>query len=424
MAKVNFKLNTPQPGKKVSILVELYISRSIRPTLATGEHTYPENWNGSEVTPGKLLTKGDAANINRHLSKIKTDLLEIWRDNKSAGRDEIKAKAFKAINGDAPPVQKKTADLEQFIAEYIEKCRKFKLKKPSTINADSQTLDRLKEYCEIEGIELSFTAITMDFYHGFTTYLWDTLGHGDNTVGKHIKNLKTFMEESFDEDLHNNVTFKKKKFKKPGFKPDNVYLTSDEIVKIYGLAITGQIAIHRDLFVFNCWVGVRFGDLCKIRPEQIRQMSDGKYLQLITEKTGEDVTIPFHPLAEAIYSYYNNRLPAMSKEESVVYNRHLKTICDTAGIKSVSRHITSARGVLKTEYCPKFEMVSAHTARRSFATNCYKMGIDTMTIMAVTGHKTEKAFLRYICVTKEEHAKKMMEFFNKTPISNLMRVAN
>ena len=265
----------------------------------------------------------------------------------------------------------------------------------------------------------------MEFYYGFTSYLWDVLNHGDNTVGKHIKNLKTFMEESFEEDLHANITFKKKKFKKPGFNADNVYLTAEEIVRIYALDLSDnkQMAIHRDLFVFNCWVGVRFGDLCRIRPEQVRQMSDGKYLQLITEKTGEDVTIPFHPLAEAIYSYYNQKLPALSKDESVVYNRHLKTICEKAKINTVSRHINSVRGKAEVNFYPKFELVSAHTARRSFATNCYKIGIETMTIMAVTGHKTEKAFLRYICITKEEHAKKMMAHFNKTPISGLMRIA-
>jgi hypothetical protein len=71
MAKITFKLNKPEPGKRTSILVELYISRQIRPTFATGEHVYPENWDGkSRVTSSKTLSKGDAANINRHLSEI------------------------------------------------------------------------------------------------------------------------------------------------------------------------------------------------------------------------------------------------------------------------------------------------------------------------------------------------------------------
>jgi len=51
-------------------------------------------------------------------------------------------------------------------------------------------------------------------------------------------------------------------------------------------------------------------------------------------------------------------------------------------------------------------MISSQTARRSFATNEYLNGTPSITIMAVTGHKTEKAFLKYIKVTPKEHAEK------------------
>jgi integrase len=430
--RVTFRLNHPKDSfgnlksEMCPILVEFYY-KNIRTEPSTRLKAYPANFSNGRVTSKEKDFKA----INTELSRIETDILEAYKNNRHLSVPEIKA-AIKAIvqpeeiTHPEQPVEKKTASLEQFIIEYIARCEKFKLRKAGTITGYTQTLNCLTGYATKESIELTFEAITLDFYYGFTAYLWDILGHTDNTVGKHVKNLKAFMEESFEDDLHTNVAFKKKKFRKPGHKADNVYVTSDEIVRIYGLDLSDnkQLAIHRDLFVFNCWVGVRFGDLCKIRPEQIRQMSDGKYLQLITEKTGEDVTIPFHPLAEAIYSYYNNQLPKLRKDESVVYNRHLKTICELAKINTVSRHTVSIRGEIKTEFFPKFELVSAHTSRRSFATNCYKMGVPPMDIMAVTGHKTEKAFLRYICVTKEEHAKRMMVHFNKTPITNLMRIAN
>ena len=60
---------------------------------------------------------------------------------------------------------------------------------------------------------------------------------------------------------------------------------------------------------------------------------------------------------------------------------------------------------------PKWEMIGTHTARRSFATNAYKAGIPSITIMAITGHRTETAFLKYIKVTLEEHAEKMQEIW-------------
>jgi integrase len=58
-------------------------------------------------------------------------------------------------------------------------------------------------------------------------------------------------------------------------------------------------------------------------------------------------------------------------------------------------------------------LVSSHTARRSFATNMYKSGFTSISIMTITGHKTEKAFLTYIRVTQEEHAKKLREHWQQ-----------
>ena len=67
----------------------------------------------------------------------------------------------------------------------------------------------------------------------------------------------------------------------------------------------------------------------------------------------------------------------------------------------------------KTEKFEKWQLVSSHTGRRSFASNAYSMGIPAVTIMAITGHKTEAAFLKYIKITKEQHAKKMAEAWRK-----------
>lgn len=61
----------------------------------------------------------------------------------------------------------------------------------------------------------------------------------------------------------------------------------------------------------------------------------------------------------------------------------------------------------------KWEMVSSHTARGSFATNEYLKGTPSLTMMAVTGHKIEKAFLKYIKVTPKEHAERMKLLWKK-----------
>jgi site-specific recombinase XerD len=426
-ATVKFKLNHPERKPKdtpVSINL-LYYYEGDKIELSTGEKVPSSKWTGSRVRGAYK----DYDKINRHLIRIEEELSDLWRNHKGVRGPELKQLVRKIVQGEPHPIQevKKNNPFSEYVRKIIQLCNEGKIiRSKATIGQYIRALEVIEEFATKKGIELSFEAITLDFYYDLIAYLWDTLHYNDNTAGKIIKNIKNFMQMAFDDDLHTNIAFKKKKFRKPSFETDEIYLTSDEINRIYGLNLNDkpQLALHRDLFVFNCWVGIRFGDLCQLRHEQIIQTQEGKYLKIRTEKTGEDVVIPFHPLCEAIYSYYNGQLPIISKSENVVFNRHLKTIAELAKLTNKVTSKNIIRGKATITYHEKWEMVSAHTARRSFATNCYLMGVPTITIMAITGHKTEKAFLKYIRVTKQEHAKIMMDHFNKTPIMGMLRKAN
>ena len=84
------------------------------------------------------------------------------------------------------------------------------------------------------------------------------------------------------------------------------------------------------------------------------------------------------------------------------FNEYLKEVAKKAELKE-KVHISITRGGItaSTAY-KKYKLVTTHTGRRSFATNNYNMGVPSLTIMAITGHKTEAAFLKYIKVTPKE----------------------
>ncbi len=99
-----------------------------------------------------------------------------------------------------------------------------------------------------------------------------------------------------------------------------------------------------------------------------------------------------------------NSLP--TKISNVKMNQYLKELSEY--IESL--HVESSSSITKGDKKPfitkpKFELVTTHTARRSFATNLYLDGIPSFNIMRITGHRTEKAFLRYIKITPNESAK-------------------
>jgi integrase len=95
-------------------------------------------------------------------------------------------------------------------------------------------------------------------------------------------------------------------------------------------------------------------------------------------------------------------------------NKYLKEIGEDAKIKGKIQVTITKGGEVKKDTYNKFKLISTHTARRSFASNCYLAGIPAITIMKITGHKTESSFLRYIRISQEENANKLLDhpFFN------------
>jgi len=123
---------------------------------------------------------------------------------------------------------------------------------------------------------------------------------------------------------------------------------------------------------------------------------------LKTQKTKHTVTIPIHPTVRAILEKYNYELPpAISNQK---FNKYIREVAEAAKINEpFTKHITKGGKSLSIPM-KKYEAVSSHVARRSFATNAYKRKIEPLLIMAITGHKTETEFLKYIKVTDEEKA--------------------
>ena len=89
------------------------------------------------------------------------------------------------------------------------------------------------------------------------------------------------------------------------------------------------------------------------------------------------------------------------------YFKVRKEVGRLAGINDNEVITKTIGGKLTSESLPKNELISSHTGRRSFCTNMYKRGLPTLMIMSISGHKTEKSFLKYIKVRQEEHAAMM-----------------
>jgi integrase len=117
-------------------------------------------------------------------------------------------------------------------------------------------------------------------------------------------------------------------------------------------------------------------------------------------KTGERVSIPIHPYALEIIEAYNYILPQLSNTK---LNKMIKKVCEYANIDDE----VVDRGVVSKKY----ELVTCHTARRSFATNGYLSDVPIRDLMRITGHKKENTFLNYVQVKREVKLSRILEIY-------------
>jgi integrase len=185
--------------------------------------------------------------------------------------------------------------------------------------------------------------------------------------------------------------------------PFSVYLSEMEIARIYYfVGLTKKQERIRDLFVVGCFTGLRYSDYSTLTKENFSK----DFIIKITKKTKTKVTIPLHEIVREVYDKYDGQVsPNLCIQH---FNRYIKKICKKVGLNKEIRFDYTRGGRIINVSKPKWQLISSHTARRSAATNMYKTGrMSTYDIMALTGHKTEKSFFRYIKITQEAAVKRI-----------------
>lgn len=322
-------------------------------------------------------------------------------------------------------VHKRKITLFTIVDELIEqktdelRLRGKDLGRNSIVNVYRQTSTLLKEFALAKHKSLDFHNINEAFYKSFVLYMQSVKGYKLNNIGKHVKTLKTFMSYGLKKGYHDSIHFKS--FKVIKEETDVIYLNENELGALfeYDLSDKPNYERARDLFIVGCWTGLRYSDLSRLDKRNIF----GDTIIIDNLKTGGNrVAIPIHPTVRAILNKYNGFPEPFA---DAVLNRMIKEIAKgvdvlgknvevskTVYVKNEGGDVTPVKMNTKT---PKHKLITTHTARRSFATNLYlridQLNITVFDIMQVTGHKTEKAFLRYIRVTPDESANRIAKIW-------------
>jgi integrase len=423
MPNVNFYLKKAEEKTGLSLIYLQFKYDAQKLVFTFNEQIDPNNWSKKMRVKDNKKTRDGEHLINDLLDNLEKELLKAYRKERANGiptketlkkyLDDWMNQNIKAITVQNQNKHTLFSLIDRFIAGTI-----GEKKTSSTITTYRTAKKHLEAFQEKKGYKVDFETINLDFKDAYVKYLQKDKtikvkrktrkipGMKENSIYKEIKNIKTFMNMAVERGYTTNLAYKSKKFGVKEAETDAVYLTEKEIRNLFKHDFSGNKRLEsiRDMFVFSSFVGLRFSDASRIKPENIVKIDGEDYIKIVSQKTGKPVTIPCNDIVLKIFKKYNP-LPASISNQK--FNQYLKEVGELAGLTETGRLTSDLKK-------PLFECISSHTARRNFATNCYLAEMDSRMIMAVTGHTTEKSFDKYIKVSREENAKRMGAHMKKS----------
>lgn len=266
--------------------------------------------------------------------------------------------------------------------------------------------------------KLQVSKINLQFKKEFENYSYNQ-DYSTNTIAKAFKVVKTICK--FAKKRGVDVSPELDEVKLKPVETDTLYLSPEDLKKIENCAnLPDYLDNARDWLLISCYTGQRVSDFMRFNQSMIVEVKNSKshvikVIQFTQSKTKSPVTIPLHSKVLDILNKRKGRFPRKISDQK--YNAFIKEVCKRAnltytvrGSKKVLVKKAPRRWRKKTGIYEKWELVSSHIGRRSFATNNYGK-IPTAALAYATGHKSEAMFLKYMGKNEMDMALLLADYF-------------
>lgn len=260
--------------------------------------------------------------------------------------------------------------------------------------------------------------LTFDFFdekglNDYVTYLRDVKEMRNSTIGKQLSFLKWFLRWAFKKGVHQNNAYDSYKPKLKSTQKKIIFLTWEELNKLREFEIpAAKQALDRvrDVFLFQCFTGLRYSDVFNLRRSDIK----GDHIEVTTVKTSDSLIIELNNHSKAILDKYKDVAFEDDKVLPVITNQkmndYLKELAELAGIDEPVRQTYYRGNERIDEVTPKYALLGTHAGRRTFICNALALGIPPQVVMKWTGHSDYKAMKPYIDIADDIKANAMSKF--------------
>lgn len=433
MASITFRLKKGKSNWN-SIYIRLKQGSQFDTEVSTGLECPKDRWS---LAKQEVLstTEINYKEVNRKLGDLKSYIKNEFESTKTSeltiiiNNQWLKLKVDLFFNRqDIAIEEKQKLFFTNFTDNFIEEAKNKRSKngnpiKTRTIQHYRTTLNKVLNFESHVNVKLKISEIDLNFHRSFIDYLEQKEKLNNNTIGGYIDVIKMICNNAKNKGLNISNEVNTSDFYSPQNKTKDIYLKEDEINAIFEHQFDSDYLDNaRDWFIIGLRTGLRISDFLKLTKKNIQN----GFIFKTTLKTDFPVIIPIHEQVDNILSKRNGEFPRMISDQK--FNDYIKLVAEKAGIveKVEGERIDEIEIIengkkkkihrKKQGIYPKFELVSSHICRRSFASNLYGK-LDTLTIMKITGHSTEKQFLSYIKITPTEYAEKLRALWEKQKIN-------
>ncbi|TNJ44524.1 tyrosine-type recombinase/integrase [Tamlana fucoidanivorans] len=388
-----FFLKEPKSKKKTLIIFSCYFKHENKQfKYSTGEKIEPKHWSFKENRPKIKGSQRDAnasaivTQLNRYTNKFEE--IEAWHTKTG---EEFTTKNLKnSFDIEFKKVSSKKNLFYDAYDKFMEEKQKRNEWKPSTVKRYNNIKNHLIQFEEKKKYKLTFSKINNKFYTEFINYCYNTLDHNTNTFSRNIGLFKTFMFWALKEKFTYNDTFTS--FVKPErVITKEVALTIDQVKAIFEFKPkTKKLEQVRDVFVFQCLTGLRYGELKLVNERCVID----NILIIHEEKdvSKEPRKIPLFEISNYLLKKYSYKLPLLSNQKQ---NEYVKDVFEEADFTHEVEYSRTKNKHQEIKHKPFNKRISTHSARRTFVSIMKKKGIADKTIMEMTGHRDFKTFNTY-----------------------------
>lgn len=253
---------------------------------------------------------------------------------------------------------------------------------------------------------LDFKDITYTFLKDFEVYLREK-GNGINTVAKHLRQLRTLVNEAINQGYIHADAYPFRRFKIKQEKGRHEFLTPDELKKLENLEVHDLKLRHvLDAFLFCCYVGLRFSDFCQLTPSNFIRVNGKRWLHFKSIKTGIELRLPLHLLFEG--------------KALAILDRNCITEFASLGSNS---EVNKALSVI-TSMARVKKHVTYHTARHTCATLLIHQGVPITTVQKLLGHTSVKTTEIYSEILSSTILRDLKAIKRKRPVNNFQSYAS